>query len=134
MLTIPPTPFRNRRGRPLRRPPAAAPPVPPVALVLVSAIYDAGAAVTLTFDRAIDIAGLDGSVIIVEDGVHSQFRYAGTWGATLLSPVTVQIELAGVEEFVGPDIRLDAGITNGIVAVDDGGTWAGASDLELPFP
>ena len=132
MLLFPIPRFRKRRGKTRRVPPA--PPAPPVELVLVSAIYDAGAAVTLTFDRAIDIAELDGAVVVVEDGVHSQFRYAGTAGATLLSPETVQIELAGVEEFVGPDIRLNVGITNGIVAVDDGGTWLGASDLELPFP
>ena len=130
MLIVPLIPFRRRR----RRAAAAAPPAPPAALVLVAAIYDAGAAVTLTFDRAIDIAGLDGSVIIVEDGVHAEYRYAGTVGATLLSPATVQIELAGVEEFVGPGIQLDAGAANGIVAVDDGGAWGGASDVELPFP
>ena len=130
MLIVPLIPFRRRR----RRAAAAAPPAPPAALVLVSAIYDAGAAVTLTFDRPIDIAGLDGSVIIVEDGVHSEFRYAGTAGATLRSPPTVQIELAGVEEFVGPGIQLDAGAANGIVAVDDGGAWGGASDVELPWP
>jgi len=29
---------------------------------------------------------------------------------------------------------LIAGPTNGIVAVDDGGTWGGVADLELPFP
>ena len=134
MISVPPVKFprRKRRGRPRASTPPAPP--PPAALVLVSAIYDAGAAVTLTFDRAIDIAGLDGSVIIVEDGVHSQFRYNGTVGATLLSPATVQIELAGVEEWTGPDIRLDAGAANGIVAVDGGGTWGGATDLELPFP
>ena len=124
-----PAPLRVRRKR-KQGPTSDA----PAALTLVSAIYEAGAAVTLTFDRAIDIAGLDGNVVMVEDGVHSQFRYAGTAGATLLSPTTVQIELAGVEEFVGPDIRLNVGITNGIVAVDDGGTWLGASDVELPFP
>ena len=122
----------KRRVRRKRKQDASS--APPVALTLVSAIYDAGAAVTLTFDRAIDISALDGSVVIVEDGVHSEFRYAGTVGATLLTPATVQIELAGVEEWTGPDIRLDAGTGNGIVAVDDGGTWGGVVDLELPFP
>ena len=124
----------KRRVRRKRKQAAAGEPVPPVALTLVSAIYDAGAAVTLTFDRPIDIAALDGSAIVVEDGVHSEFRYNGTAGATLLSPVTVQIELAGVEEWTGPDIRLDAASANGIVAVDDGGAWGGVSELPLPFP
>ena len=133
VFNAPPLQPPRRRSGSKRRRTQPTPPTP-VALVLVSAIYDAGAAVTLTFDRAIDIAGLDGSVIIVEDGVSSQFRYAGTAGATLLAPATVQIELAGVEEFVGPDVRLNVGITNGIVAIDDGGTWLGASDVELPFP
>jgi len=31
-------------------------------------------------------------------------------------------------------VRLSAGAANGIVAVDDGGTWAGTTNTELPFP
>jgi len=31
-------------------------------------------------------------------------------------------------------LRISATAASGIVAVDDGGTWAGVTDLGLPFP
>jgi hypothetical protein len=34
----------------------------------------------------------------------------------------------------GPGTELTATSATGIVAVDDGGTWAGVSDLSMPFP
>ena len=115
-----------------RKPGAAAPNLLP--LTLVAAVYEGGAAVTLTFDRAIDIAGLDGSSATVDDGVFGLSQYAGTAAATLQSPTSVQIELSAIGEWTGPDVRLNVGTGNGIVAVNDGGTWGGVSDLELPFP
>ena len=33
-----------------------------------------------------------------------------------------------------PDQELTVAADNGIVAVDDGGTWAGCTDLVLPYP
>ena len=65
LIPAPPLYPRKRKPRPKAQP---TPPAPPVALVLVSAVYEGGAAVTLTFDRPIDIAGLDGSSVIVDDG------------------------------------------------------------------
>jgi hypothetical protein len=100
----------------------------------VAAAYDPGTSIELTFGRAIDIAGLDGSVIVIDDGSISGFRYAATLAATLLGPAVVRIELDGIEEFAGPDVRLTAGAANGIVAVGDGAMWAGVTNVELPFP
>jgi hypothetical protein len=103
-------------------------------LTLVSAAYEPGTLIELSFDRAIDIAGLDGSVIVIDDGSISGFRYAATLVATLIGPAVVRIELDGIEEFAGPDVRMTAGAANGIVAVGDGAAWAGVSNVVLPFP
>jgi hypothetical protein len=123
--------YRKRAGVPR---PRAAQPSPPVgALTLVAADYDPGTAVILTFDRAIDIASLDGSVIVIDDGSFQGFRYSATLAAALTAPATVRIELDGIEEFAGPDVRLTAGAGNGIVAVGDGAAWAGVANVAIPF-
>ena len=124
--------FRNRK-RPARRPPPGTPPAPPVALVLVAATYETGAALTLTFDRAITIAGLDGSVILVRDQAEA-LLFDATGEPEMISPFEVRLALVPVEGDSTPGVTLTAGPTNGIVAVDDGGTWGGVADLELPFP
>ena len=104
-------------------------------LTLVSAAYDNDSVtLTLTFDRAIDIAGLVGGDVIVNDADITGNLYEATGPATLTSPTTVRIELNGVGEATGTGVRLSAGSANGIVAEDDGGTWAGVADVELPFP
>ena len=101
----------------------------------MSAEYQESTWVRLTFDRPIDIAGLVGSAIVVDDADLSATRWQGTAAATMVTAVTVQIELAEVETIVGGSgILLDATGGSGIVAVDDGGAWAGVSDVELPFP
>jgi hypothetical protein len=131
MLVIPPAPYRKRRGKD-RRIAAPSPPVGP--LTLVACAYEPATFVELTFDRPIDIAGLDGSVIVIDDGSMSGFRYAATLAATLTAPAVVRIELDGIEEFAGPDVRLTAGAANGIVAVGDGAAWAGVTNVGIPFP
>ena len=94
---------------------------------------DDGPFVTLTFGRAVSIAGFDGSQLSVEHQVN-EVVYAAS-SATLLDPATVKVELfVDAACPAGPDVLLDAAAGNGIVAVDDGGTWAGASELELPYP
>jgi hypothetical protein len=112
--------------------------VPVVPLVLVTAEFDAGAVpaptVTLAFDRAIDIAGLVGGAITVDDGPGSGTRWEATLTATMLDPQTVRIDMLDVEPSASAAVLLDATAGNGIVAVDDGGTWGGVSELELPFP
>ena len=127
---------RSRRKRPGRV--ATPPPSPPgpAALVLVSATYShlEPAYLVLSFDRAIDIAGLDGSAIGVDDGTITSELYDGTGGASLLNATTVKIFLTDLGFTPGVVTVLNASATNGIVAVDDGGAWDGASGLTLPYP
>ncbi len=106
-----------------------------MALSLVSASYDKAAyTVTLEFDRAIDVSALDGSVIFVDDAAEHDERYAATGAAVLVDPSTVEVGLVMIGPAIEPDTHLTAEPGNGIVAVDDGGTWAGVVSLALPFP
>jgi hypothetical protein len=102
----------------------------------VSAAYEEGDenAVVLTFDRAIDIAGLDGAQITVNDGVYVGSVFAATGAATMLTPASVRITMNPIGEAELGAVTLSASATSGIVAVDDGGTWSGAVDEPLPFP
>src|SRR5687768_9711165 len=112
------------RVRRKRRVPAPSTP-PPAALVLVAATYsDSPPTIRLTFGRAIDIAGLDGGQITLDDG-NFGVRYVATGPAALFDAQTVDIELAELEPFEGTGVLLTATGATGIVAVDDGGTWAG---------
>lgn len=133
MLTIPPSKFRNRKRRPAKEGPFA-PPVP-VALTLVAASYDPEDdwGLQLTFDRAIDIAGMDGGAILIEDPVVVNRQLSATAGAELVNPSTVRFMLDRLGGATGSVVTLTATADNGIVAVDDGGAWAGVTDLELPF-
>ena len=134
MLSIPAKKFRKRRGR-IRTRVTEGPPAPPVALTLVAATYDEFVpSVTLAFDRAIDIAGLDGSNILVRDGDTAEMMWSATGAAVLDAANTVRITLEPVEADSAPGVVLTAGPTSGIVAVDDGGEWGGVSELALPFP
>jgi len=133
MLIIPPTKFRKHGGR--TKPQRATQTPPTRELILEAAAFDNDTVtVTLTFDRAIDIAGIVGGDIIVNDADITANLYEATGPVTMLSPTTVRIELTGVGEATGTGVRLSAGAANGIVAVDDGGTWAGTTNTELPFP
>ena len=131
MLTIPPTKFRKHR-RPLKKRGRA----PVAALTLVSASYDSGELeLTLTFDRAIDIAGIDPSVIRVYDGGAALAVYQGAAdGATLDGPATLRLVMEEFGESAAGPVLLVASAESGIVATDDGGTWAGAESLPLPYP
>ena len=134
---------RHRRDRSLKAlatqspapaPPPPPPPPPPVALTLVSATYDVGIpSVRLTFDRAISLAGFNGTAVVVDDAADSGNQYQGTGGAFLVTPTTVEIFLVDPTPATGTGTTLTVTAANGIVAVDDGGTWAGAEDLSLPF-
>ena len=72
--------------------------------------------------------------IVVNDGDLSATRWQGIAPATLIGPASVEIQLAEIEPIGAGDVRLTASAGNGIVAVDDGGTWGGVSALSLPFP
>src|SRR4051794_23645965 len=125
--TIIPAPPRKMRKR--RQATAA-----PAALTLVAAEYSDREWVRLTFDRAIDIAAIDGSQIIVDDEAQSGDRFDGTGGATLMSPATVQVNLNRIDSASESGVHLIVSASSGIVASDDGGTWEGVSDLALPYP
>ncbi len=126
---IPKNPARRRRRQVVSSPT----PAPPVALTLVAVEFDPSVSVTLTFDRDIDIASLVAADVSVDDGPES-ILYRGVGLGTLLTPTTVVIALVEVGGQSALLVTLTAGAESGIVAVDDGGTWAGTSELELPFP
>src|SRR5688500_1238997 len=77
------------------------------ALTLVAAelVFDAGAVVRLTFDRAIDVAGLDASQVTVDDADGSAFAYVGVGAGALAGPATVVVtlEVAGIAP-AGPTV------------------------------
>ena len=131
-----PAPLLYPRRRKTKAGQATTPTPPPQALTLVAAAFTAGdpSSLVLTFDRAIDIDALDGSAILVRDGAVTEILWDATGGAALTGPATVEITLTPVEGDSAPGTVLTAGPTSGIVAVDDGGTWEGVSELELPFP
>jgi hypothetical protein len=101
-------------------------------LVLVAAGYEGDAALELTFDRAVDVSGIVFGVILVDDGIL-QSQYVASAVIDQPSPAAVMLELVGVQDYEGPDVRLKVAGGNGIVAVEDGAAWAGVSDLSLPF-
>lgn len=109
----------------------------PLALTLVGASfnYPASPWVRLVFDRPVNIAGpllLPG--ITVDDNVSTDNFFAGTGTATLVDSVTVQVPLVVTGSAHGGSLRLLSAPGNtGVVAADDGGTWAGAGDLSIPF-
>jgi hypothetical protein len=134
MIKYPGPKYPPRKHRPIRAPRRVVPPVP-AALTLTTAMFDNDTVtITLVFDRAIDIGGLVGGDIIVNDADITANLYEATGPAAMVSPTTVRIELIGVSPATGTGVRLSAGAANGIVAVDDGGTWAAVTDVELPFP
>jgi hypothetical protein len=69
-------------------------PPPPAPLVLVAATFDPGEAqVVLTFDRAIDIAALDGTQITIDDAAISATLYDASGSALLLTPASVRMDV-----------------------------------------
>jgi hypothetical protein len=126
-IHVPLIPFIRRRRRPRGT-------IAPAALNLVAAEYAESTWVQLTFDRPIDIGGLVGNTIVVNDGSMSGARWEAIGTATLMGPETVRIAVVDFASATGPATVLDVGAGNGIVAVDDGGTWGGVSELPLPFP
>jgi hypothetical protein len=130
-MLLPQTPtFRKHRGG-FRLPPGGRGPA--VALTLVAATWEESPSVTLVFDRPIDVSAMDVALVRV-DIAPLGFTYLGYQAPILVNPTTVQILLSGIEEYAGPGVILSAPADTGIVASDDGGTWAGVADLPLPFP
>lgn len=90
-------------------------------------------ALTLTFDRAIDISAMVGSAIIVDDNLTTHLKWAANGAATLSDPRTVHVVLGLIGPAGGSGVALSAVAGNGIVASNDGGAWAGVTGLALPF-
>jgi hypothetical protein len=132
-MSIPPViPIKRRVHR--KRRAGAAQPAPPAALTLAAATYDPdGPTVDLQFDRAISIGGLNAGAIVVDDGETYAQKMGGTTGATLVNPTTVRVPLTPVGDSGTSQVLLSATGASGIVASDDGGTWAGVTDQVLPF-
>jgi hypothetical protein len=131
---IPFPPFIPRK--PIRyRPKPAATRSAPAALTLVAASYDTDEfSVTLVFDRAVDASGLDAAAVTVDDGEFAAGRFVGSGPATVINPTTIKVFLEEVGGPTVPDVELTSTAASGIVATDDGGTWAGVAGLVLPFP
>ena len=122
------------RHRRKRRALASQPP-PPVALTLLEASYgiDEDIRLRLTFDRAIDASGIVGTQITV--GIQEYgYLYNATGLVIEIDPATIDIILVQIGGFEGEHDELNATAGSGIVADNDGGTWAGVSGLALPFP
>src|SRR5688500_5184900 len=122
LIEIPP--LRPRRGARKARRSAPSQPTPPgEPLTLVSATYEVGTSLTLTFDRAVDVGGIVPAAFVVNDG-PTGFTFVGI-SVFDHSGASVGIELTGTTEYEGPSVLLDVAGANGVVAVDDGGTFAG---------
>jgi hypothetical protein len=109
---------------------------PPIAqaLVLTAATFDAtGPNVLMTFDRAVDAAGMDVGQVRLFDGVTTFRNYVGQGVMTQASPESVRVSLMELGATGAGDVTLTVLDENGIVAVDDGGTWEGVNELPLPF-
>ena len=128
MLLFPtPTEFRKRRGRAKPPPPLAGAPV------LVAAEYLASTWVRLTFDRPVDAApGVVGE-LLVADGPQTGTLWVGT-GVTRLDAARVEVALSAYDAAAGAVTTLTADAATGIVSASDATPWAGASNVELPFP
>ena len=120
--------------RPRRRPAGRAGqmPAPVVPPTLVAVAIDYENSVELTFDRAIDVAGVDPAELSVDDASVG-WSYVGAAPVTLVNPTTVRVTLQEAGDSTGPDTRMTVTAGNGIVALGDGGTWTGVSDVVIPF-
>jgi hypothetical protein len=131
-MFVPSVPKFRKRYKPLKRKDAEA---PPAALTLVSATYDIETeSVTLAFDRAVDASAYDPAAITVQDGEFAGGLFVGSGPATVVNPTTIQVFLEQIGSPTVSDVELSATAATGIVATDDGGTWAGVTNVVLPFP
>ena len=128
--------FTFQPRKPFRRRPRAEAPPSPVALTLVAATYDeVDGLLFVTFDRPIDVSGFVGALVVVRDGAFNATAYVGTSPGFIENPTTIRVALAPAGPYAGAAIDMTATALTGIVAVDDGGTWAGTGGvLVLPWP
>jgi hypothetical protein len=104
--------------------------------VLVGAIYegdDVPVFLTLVFDRAVSTAGMVGTQITVRDGGLNERSCTTRRAGDAARCVTVRSSSSSGPGSVTTS-KLTATRATGIVAVGDGGTWAGVTNLVLPWP
>ena len=132
MMTNPPVKHPGRRRYRLRPRPAA-----PPALTLLEASFQyvgPGGALTLVFDRAIDITSFVPGAITVQDPSGSGFGFVGTGVVDTPDAQTVVVEMGSTGTAEGTLDVVTATAATGIVAVDDEATWPGVTALGLPYP
>jgi hypothetical protein len=118
---------------PGKRRPRRLPPPRRAELTLVAAAYDfALHRIDLTFDRAVSIAAMDVTQIQIDDS-DSGNRYQGSGTPTLTAPATVRVNTTLVGPVSVPNTFLTAGAQTGIVAENDGRTWDGVTEQQVPF-
>jgi hypothetical protein len=102
--------------------------------MLVSANYDETVPIlSLVFDREIDASGFVASQVVVHDGSINMGVYGGVGPAIIEAPSRFSVALTRLADAPLAPTTLSATALTGLVAVDDGGTWAGVSDVGLPF-
>ena len=69
----------------------------------------------------------------LDDGQFLDGRYRPDGPVTMIDPVTARVGLVYLDGITTPGVHLTVGAENGVVAVDDGGVWAGVTNLALPF-
>ena len=123
MLIIPVIRRRRRSNQPQTQAP------PPAALVLTAADADTGkGTVELTFDRDVDVTAMIVTAIRVGSGDTGNL-YQGDGTPSVFGGSIVIVNLVVIDTYSGSDVELTVDAGNGVVAVDDGGTWAGCSDF-----
>jgi hypothetical protein len=116
-------------------PPPPPPPPPPAVLTLVSAAFDNGeSALTLNFDREIDMGGVDVSVFFVNDANVTGFLFQGIGSPEQPSGQTLRVLMTGISGVPEPGELLNVGAGNGVVSVEGGLVWAGIGPVGLPYP
>ena len=129
MLTPVPPIARRHRPRPFRS--SWKPfPNPPT---LTAASYVTATRIELTFDRAVDVAGLIPDAFIVFDG-PSSIEYHGTGTPTQPTPMQLHLDLTALGPTGGGLVMLTVYDGSGVSAVDGGAPLVGFAALELPYP
>jgi hypothetical protein len=102
-------------------------------LSLISATYDTGSSVTLKFNQPINTSALNGPAISVNDYINGTV-FIGTEATPVrIDPFTVQIDLEENGPYAGQTTTLNATNDTRIRTIPGAKSWAGVTDLPLPF-